>query len=151
MAQVIEAIDVQVPVHISYNQWTQFETFPKFLSVVDEITQIDDKTNHWTVTIAGAKREFDTVITEQIPDDRIAWTSTGGEVDHAGVVTFHKLSDTTSRVTVQIDWEPEGFIESAGAALHIPNAAVKKELTNFKDYIDAHGIADGAWRGTVEN
>ena len=151
MAQVIEAIDVQVPVHISYNQWTQFEEFPQFLTFVESITQVDDTHNHWVVNIAGQKREFDTVISEQIPDDRIAWTSTGGEVDHAGVVTFHKLSDTTSRVTVQIDWEPEGFIESAGAALHIPNAAVKKELTNFKDYIDAHGIADGAWRGTVEN
>ena len=150
MAQVIEAIDVNVPVHISYNQWTQFETFPKFLSMVNEITQVDEKTNHWSVTVAGAKREFDTVITEQIPDDRIAWTSTGGEVDHAGVVTFHKLSDTTSRVTVQIDWEPQGLLEKAGSLVGAGSHAVKKDLQNFKQFIEKQGTATGEWRGDVE-
>ena len=80
-----------------------------------------------------------------------SWTSTGGEVDHAGVVTFHKLSDTTSRVAVQIDWKPEGFIEKAGAALDIPDRAVQAELANFKKFIEEQGHADGAWRGTVEN
>lgn len=151
MAQVVETIDVDVPVNIAYNQWTQFETFPEFLSFVDSITQVDDVTNHWKVSIGGASREFDTVISEQIPDDRVAWTSVGGEVDHAGVVTFHKLSDTSSRVAVQIDWEPEGFIETAGAALDIPDRAVKAELGHFKEYIEKRGIADGAWRGTVDN
>lgn len=151
MAQVIETIDVDVPVTTAYNQWTQFESFPEFLSMVDSITQVDDKTNHWVVTIGGSTREFDTVITEQIPDDRVAWTSTGGEVDHAGVVTFHKLSDTSSRLAVQIDWEPQGFLETAGAALDIPDRAVKAELEHFKDFIEAQGVADGGWRGTVEN
>jgi len=151
MAQVVETIDVDVPVGTAYNQWTQFEEFPQFLSFVESITQTDDTHNHWKVNIAGATREFDTVVTEQIPDDRIAWTSKGGEVDHAGVVTFHKLSDTTSRLAVQIDWEPEGFLERAGAALDIPDRAVKGELVNFKKFIEARGSADGAWRGTVEN
>jgi uncharacterized membrane protein len=150
MAQVVETIDINVPVNVAYNQWTQFESFPGFLSFVEEIVQKDDTHSHWRVKIAGNEREFDTVISEQIPDHRIAWTSTGGEVDHAGVVTFHKLSDTTSRVAAQIDWEPEGFIESVGAALHIPNAAVKSELERFKKFIETHG-AEGAWRGTVEN
>lgn len=151
MAQVLQTIDVDVPVNISYNQWTQFEEFPKFLSVVDSITQQDETHNHWVVSIAGNTREFDTVITEQIPDDRIAWTSTGGEVDHAGVVTFHRLSDTSSRVAVQIDWETTGFIEKAGAALDVPDHAVKAELANYKKYIKEQGTADGAWRGSVEN
>jgi uncharacterized membrane protein len=151
MAQVIQTVDVDVPVTVSYNQWTQFEEFPQFLSFVDSITQQDDTHNHWVVNIAGSTREFDTVISEQIPDDRIAWTSTGGEVDHAGVVTFHKLSDTTSRLAVQIDWEPEGFLEKAGAALDVPDRAVKAELENFKKFIESRGSADGAWRGTVEN
>ena len=132
MAQVVETIDVDVPVNIAYNQWTQFETFPLFLSVVDEITQVDDKTNHWTVSVAGVTREFETVITEQLPDDRIAWTSERGDVDHAGVVTFHKLSDTTSRVTVQLDWEPEGLIEKVGSVVGVGSHAVKKDLKNFK-------------------
>jgi len=151
MAQVVETVDVDVPVTVAYNQWTQFESFPNFLSMVDTITQIDDVTNHWVVSIGGATREFDTVITEQVPDDRIAWTSTGGEVYHGGVVTFHKLSDTTSRLAVQIDWEPKGILEAAGAALDIPDRAVKAELINFKEYIEGSGTADGSWRGTVEN
>ena len=151
MAQVVQTIDVDVPVSTSYNQWTQFEEFPKFLSFVEQITQQDSTHNHWKVNIAGGEREFDTVITEQIPDDRIAWTSTGGEVDHAGVVTFHKLSDTSSRVAVQIDWTPKGFIEKAGAALDVPDRAVHAELEHFKEFIERNGGEDGAWRGTVEN
>ncbi len=111
--------------------------------------QIDDTHVHWKVNVAGQTREFDTVITEQIPDDRIAWTSTGGEVDHAGVVTFHKLSDDTSRVTAQIDWEPEGFIEKMGSGLGVVSGAVKHELAKFKDFIEERGAEDGAWRGTV--
>ena len=150
MAQIVKTVDVDVPVSTSYNQWTQFEEFPQFLSFVQSIDQVDDTHNHWKVNIAGADRESDTVISEQIPDDRIAWTSTGGEVDHAGVVTFHKLSDTTSRVAVQIDWDPEGLLEKAGAALNIPDHAVSAELDNFKKFIESRGTADGAWRGTVE-
>ncbi len=151
MSQIIQTIDVDVPVTASYNQWTQFEEFPKFLSFVKQITQQDDTHNHWVVNVAGGEREFDTVITEQLPEDRIAWTSTGGEVDHAGVVTFHKLTDTSSRVAVQIDWEPAGFVERVGAALDVPDRAVKAELENFKRFIEERGVADGAWRGTVEN
>jgi uncharacterized membrane protein len=151
MAQVVETIDVDVPVSTAYNQWTQFEEFPQFLSFVEAITQTDDTHLRWKVNIAGGVREFDTVITEQLPDDRVAWTSTGGEVDHAGVVTFHRISDTSSRVAVQIDWEPEGFVEKAGAALDIPGRAVKAELQNFKEFIEGRGTEDGAWRGTVEN
>lgn len=151
MAQVIQTVDVEVPVKTAYDQWTQFEEFPEFLSFVEQVDQTDDTHNHWKVNIAGGEREFDTVVTEQLPDDRIAWTSTGGEVDHAGVVTFHKLSESTSRVAVQIDWEPQGFIERAGAALDIPDRAVKAELENFKKFIEARGTADGTWRGTVTN
>jgi uncharacterized membrane protein len=150
MAQILKTVDVDVPVTQSYNQWTQFEEFPQFLSFVESITQVDDTHQHWKVKIAGAEREFDTVIAEQVPDDRIAWTSTGGEVDHAGVVTFHRLSDTTSRVAVQIDWDPDGLLEKAGAALNIPDHAVSAELGNFKEFIESRGTADGAWRGTVE-
>ena len=150
MAQVVETIDVDVPVRTSYNQWTQFEEFPKFLTFVENITQTDDTHSHWTVNIAGAKREFDTVISEQIPDDRIAWTSTGGEVDHAGVITFHKIDDGKSRLAVQIDWEPKGFVEKAGAVLGVDDKAVKAQLAEFKKFIESRGVEDGAWRGEVE-
>lgn len=151
MAQVVQTIDLDVPVTPAYNQWTQFEEFPRFLTFVESITQQDDTHNHWVVNILGGKREFDTVITEQLPDDRIAWTSTGGQVDHAGVVTFHKLSDTTSRMAVQIDWDPEGLLEKAGAILNVPDRVVHSELIKFKEFIESQRSADGAWRGTIEN
>ena len=151
MDQVVETIDIDVPVHIAYNQWTQFETFGKFLPEVESVTQLDDVRNAWTVKVAGATREFTTVITEQIPDDRIAWTSVDGEVNHAGVVTFHKLSDTSSRLAAQIDWDPDTAVEKIGAALNIPGHAVKHALTRFKEHIESQGIAEGAWRGSVDN
>ena len=107
MATIIETIDVEATVNTAYNQWTQFETFPEFLSFVESIQQIDDTQLHWKVQIGGVEREFKAEITEQHPDERVAWRSIEGEAKHAGVVTFHKLSETSSRVTVQLDWEPE--------------------------------------------
>ena len=151
MAQVIEAIDIDVPVRVAYNQWTQFETFPKFLSFVEEIVQIDATHTHWTVKIAGVERVFDAVITEQHPDERVAWTSTGGEEDHGGVVTFHKLSDTTSRVTVQLDWASDGFLEKVGAVFGVDDHIIKSDLKNFKKFIEAADSETGAWRGNVDN
>ncbi|MET0989118.1 MAG: SRPBCC family protein [Glaciihabitans sp.] len=151
MAQIIESIDVDVPVTTSYNQWTQFESFPQFLSFVESIVQIDDTHTHWKVKIAGAEREFDAVITEQHSDERVAWNSTGGDENHAGVVTFHKLSDTSSRVTVQLDWTPTGILEKAGAVFGVDDHAIKKDLENFKKFIESQATATGAWRGDVQN
>jgi len=151
MSQIIEAIDVDVPVSTAYNQWTQFESFPHFLSFVESITQLDDTHNHWTVKVGGVEREFDAEITEQHPDERVAWKSIGGEVRQAGVVTFHKLSDSTGRVTVQLDWEPEGFVENVGAAFGVDDASVKRDLKNFKTFIEDEGNANGGWRGEVTN
>ncbi len=148
MSQVIETIDVDVPVDQAYNQWTQFETFPQFLSYVKEITQQDDTHNHWTVNIGGVQREFDTVVTEQHPDERVAWTTVNGK-DHAGVVTFHKLGQNETRVTVQLDWEAETFAEKVGELLNIDDHAIKKDLKQFKSFIESRPSETGAWRGDV--
>lgn len=150
MSQIIETIDVDVPVRTAYNQWTQFESFPHFLDEVESITQTDDTHTHWTVKVAGATREFDAEITEQHPDERVAWNSIGGETEHAGVVTFHKLSDVETRVTVQIDWEPEGLAEKLGSLVGVGSHAVKKDLKNFKEFIETQGGATGSWRGDVK-
>ena len=150
MAQVIETIDVDVPVTTAYNQWTQFESFPHFLSMVKSITQLDDETTHWVVQVAGVEREFDARITEQLPDERVAWNSITGSDNHAGVVTFHKLTDTSSRVTVQMDWEPEGLVEKAGAVLGFDDRSVKADLKNFKEFIEKKGSETGAWRGEID-
>jgi uncharacterized membrane protein len=150
MVQIIETIDVHVPVDIAYNQWTQFESFPHFLDEVESIVQIDDTHNRWTVKVGGATREFDAEITEQHPDERVAWKSIGGDTEHAGVVTFHKLDELTTRVTVQIDWEPEGLLEKVGSLVGAGSHAVKKDLKNFKEFIEKRGAETGAWRGDVD-
>jgi uncharacterized membrane protein len=151
MAQVIETVDVDVPVTTAYNQWTQFESFPQFLDFVESIRQTDATHTHWKIKIGGAEREFDAVTTEQHPDERIAWNSTGGDENQAGVVTFHKLSDSTSRVTVQLDWEPTGVAEKVGAVVGVDNHAIKKDLQNFKQFIETQSSETGAWRGDVKN
>ncbi|MGM1018663.1 MAG: SRPBCC family protein [Actinomycetota bacterium] len=151
MARVIETVDVAVPVQTAYNQWTQFEEFPRFLSFVRSVTQIDDKTTHWAIEIGGVAREFDAEIAEQHPDERVAWNSIGGEENHAGVVTFHKLADRETRVTVQLDWEPTHLAEKAAALIGFDDHAIKKDLANFKEFIEARGDETGAWRGDVQN
>ena len=149
MSTVEESIDVNVPVRTAYNQWTQFEQFPQFMEGVEEIRQLDDTHTHWRTKIAGVEREFDAEITEQHPDHRVAWRSTGG-TDNAGVVTFHRLDDATTRVMVQLDTEPEGIVEQAGDKLGLVKRRVKGDLDRFKELIEAHGTESGAWRGEVE-
>jgi uncharacterized membrane protein len=149
MASIIETIDVRVPVRTAYEQWTQFETFPSFMEGVERVTQIDDTQLHWVATIAGKREEWDAEITEQHPDERVAWTSTSG-ARNAGVVTFHHLSDATSRVTLQMDWTPEGVAETVGEKLGLDSRRVKGDLERFKTFIEARGSSTGSWDGTVE-
>ena len=151
MSQIQQSIDVEVPVRTADNQWTQFESFPQFMSGVESITQLDDKRLHWVTSIAGVEREFDAEITEQHPDERVAWASTGGESKHAGVVTFHKLDDDKSRVMVQIDWTPTDLVEKIGSAVNIDDHRVKGDLERFKQFIESQGHETGAWRGDVDN
>ena len=149
MASVTESIDVEVPVSAVYNQWTQFESFPQFMGGVEQIRQTDDTHTHWTTSVNGVTREFDTEITEQHPDERVAWKSTDGTT-HAGVVTFHRLEQSRTRVTVQLDWQPEGLVEKAGAAVGVDDHRVKADLKRFKEFIESRGNETGAWRGDVE-
>ena len=148
MAEVTESVEVDVPVRTAYNQWTQFEQFPEFMDGVKQVEQLDDTRLHWVAEIAGRSKEWDAQITEQIPDERVAWTSTTG-ARNAGVVTFHRLEDARTRVTLQMDVEPEGPIESAGAALGALQSQVKGDLERFKRYIEERGQETGAWRGEV--
>ncbi|WFE19816.1 SRPBCC family protein [Solwaraspora sp. WMMD937] len=149
MGAVTEYVDVAVPVRAAYNQWTQFEEFPQFMEGVSEVTQVSETLTHWTTEIAGVSREFDAKITEQIPDERVAWTATGG-VKQAGVITFHRLDDTHTRVTAQMEFDPEGIAEQAGDKLGIVDRRVKGDMKRFKDFIESrHGVETGAWRGEV--
>ena len=149
MSSVTESVDVEVPISTVYNQWTQFESFPEFMGGVDEITQLDDIHTHWVISVAGAHREFDAEITEQHPEERVAWKSTDGTT-HAGVITFHRLGAATTRVTAQIDWQPDSLAEKAGAVVGVDDRQVKADLARFKEFIEKRGAETGAWRGNVE-
>jgi uncharacterized membrane protein len=142
-------IEVDVPVRTAYDQWTQFESFPRFMSGVESVRQLDDTSTHWIVSIAGVKREFDADISDQVPDDHVAWRSTTAEVAHRGRVDFRSISADRTRVALTIEWEPEGFVEKAGAALQLDDAQVKRDLHRFKEFIEKRDVETGAWRGEV--
>jgi len=148
MTTIIKTIDVDVPIGTAYNQWTQFESFPEFMSGVDKVEQLDDRSLLWHVSIAGVTRRFEATITEQHPEQRVAWKSVDGTT-HAGVVTFHKLDDNTTRVTVQLEWEPQGALEKAASMVNVDEHQVAKDLERFKAFIEARGTESGAWRDTV--
>lgn len=149
MAKIEKSIDVNVPVREAYNQWTQFETFPQFMDGVESVTQQGDTNLHWVAEVAGKRQEWDAKITEQTPDQRIAWTSTTGD-RNAGAVNFHRLDDNQTRITLTMDVEPSGALEKVGTALGIPGGQVEGDLKRFKEFIEARGTATGGWRGEVE-
>jgi uncharacterized membrane protein len=146
--QIEESVEVEVPIRTAYNQWTQFEDFPQFMEGVEEVRQLDDVRLHWKAQIAGVRREWDAEITEQKPEERVAWASTEGAAN-AGVVTFHRLSDDRTKVMLQLDFEPEGFAETAADVLGIVSRRAKGDLQRFKGFIEARGAETGAWRGEV--
>jgi uncharacterized membrane protein len=148
MSKFEKSIEVDAPVRTVYNQWTQFEEFPAFMEGVREVKQLNDTLLHWRAEIGGQEREWDAEITEQLPDLRIAWRSTTGALN-AGVVTFHRLSDTRSKVMLQMDYDPQGFVESAGDAIGMVSRRVQGDLERFKEFIEMRGTETGAWRGQV--
>jgi uncharacterized membrane protein len=148
MSTIEQSIDVEVPISTAYNQWTQFESFPDFMDGVEEVRQLDDTHLHWKAKIAGVEREWDAEVTEQHPDERVAWKSTSGQ-HNAGVVTFHKLDDQKTRVMLQQDVETEGIIEKVGDALGMIERQAKGDLKRFKELIESRGSESGSWRGDV--
>ena len=149
MSTIEKSIDVHVPVRTAYNQWTQFEEFPRFMEGIQSVRQLDDTHLHFVANVGGRTKEWDAEITEQEPDMRIAWASTSG-AKNGGVVTFHHISERTTRVTLQMDWEPQGIVQNVGDKLGFDERRVKGDLERFKTFIEDRGAATGAWRGTVE-
>ena len=149
MTEIQQHVDVNCPVRTVYDQYTQFEQFPQFMDGVEQVRQLDDRTLHWVIDIGGSRREFDAKITEQIPDKRIAWKAIDGKTQ-SGVVTFHRLDDTKTRVNLQMSYDPEGFTENAADALGIISSRVKGDLERFKEFIESRGAETGAWRGNIK-
>jgi uncharacterized membrane protein len=149
MSTIEQSVEVKVPVRTAYNQWTQFEEFPKFMEGVEQVKQLDDVSLHWKAEIAGQVREWDAKISEQTPDQRISWRNVDGATN-AGVVTFHRIDDNTTKVMLQMEFDPEGIVEKAGDALGIVKSRTKGDLERFKEFIESRGQETGAWRGEVE-
>jgi len=148
LARIEEAIVVEVPVSTAYNQWTQFEEFPKFMEGVESIKQIDDTRLHWVAEIGGKREEWDAEIVEQVPDRKIAWRAVDGH-QNSGTVTFEPLGDNQTRINVLMEHETEGLTEALGSALGMDSRRVKGDLERFKELVESRGVESGAWRGEV--
>jgi len=152
MPKVDESIDVRVPVEQAYNQWTQFEEFPKFMEGIQSVQQLDDGHVKWVADVRGETREWTTEITEQRPDERIAWKTIGGEVKNDGIVTFEQLGTDQTRINVEMDVEGESGAENvAGDLLGVVKTQVRGDLERFKQLIESRGEETGAWRGEVQD
>ena len=148
MSTIERSIEVEVPVRTAYNQWTQFEEFPQFMEGVESVRQIDARHLHWVADIGGVRREWDAEITEQHPDERVAWRATSG-TRNAGVVTFHRLDRDRTKIMLQLEVEPEGLVEQAGDRLGLVSRRASGDLERFKEYIEAQGQETGGWRGDI--
>ena len=149
MSTIEKSIDVNVPVRTVYNQWTQFEEFPRFMEGIEEVKQLDEKRLHWRANVGGKEKQWDATITEQAPDQRIAWRNTTGSTN-AGVVTFHFINDNTTRIMLQLEYEPEGVVENVGDIVGVVSRRVQGDLQRFKEFIEARGTETGAWRGKIK-
>jgi uncharacterized membrane protein len=148
MSIIEKAIEVEVPVRTAYNQWTQFEAFPTFMEGVTEVRQLDDRHLLWHAKVGGKEKEWQATIAEQIPDERVAWTSTEGAWN-GGVVTFHRLGQGRTRVMLQMEYDPEGFTENVGDKLGFVSRRVQGDLERFKQMIESRGMETGGWRGEI--
>jgi uncharacterized membrane protein len=150
MPKIEDTIEVQVPVQQAYNQWTQFEDFPKFMDGIQSVQQLDDTHVQWVAEIRGESRQWTTEITEQQPDEKVAWKTIEGEVKNDGVVTFEPMGDAQTRVNVQMDVESDSTAENvAGDLLGVVKSQVRGDLERFKQLIENRDEETGAWRGDV--
>jgi uncharacterized membrane protein len=148
MSTIEKTVVVDVPVRTAYDQWTQFESFPRFMEGVESVEQIDDKRVHWKAEIAGVTREWDAEIVDQTPDQQITWRAVDG-TDNRGTVQFAP-ADAGTRVTVRLDYEPEGLVEKAGDVLNFVEHRVSDDLDRFKEFIETRGAETGEWRGEIK-
>ncbi|MFF7239950.1 SRPBCC family protein [Streptomyces collinus] len=139
-ASLVETVDIQAPVSVAWDLWSDVTRWPAFLSHVRRVDRLDGRRFAWQLQLPGAEKDFVAELTEVIPEDRIAWHTVDG-VDHAGVVTFHRLSDTTSRVTLQIEYDPRGFIEHLGALTNLDSTLANYDLGQFQKLAETAATA----------
>lgn len=150
MSSIKESIEIDVPIRVTYDQWTQFEEFPRFMEGIEKVQQLDDVNLHWVASIAGVHREWDARIIEQVPDERVEWTNLDG-VTNGGVVTFDRLGPQSTRVTLEMEVEPHGLLENVADTLGFIERRAVGDLERFRDFITARGHETGGWRGEVHD
>lgn len=148
MNTIVKSVEVGVPLQTAYDQWTQFEEFPRFMEGVEEVRQVDDRTTHWRTKIAGVTREFDATIDLQRPDHIVAWHATDEE-RQSGRVTFDPIAADRTRVTLAMEWEPKGVAEKIGSGTGLVERRIEGDLQRFRKYIEERGLPTGAWRGDI--
>ena len=146
--KVEKSIEVDAPVRVVYNQWTQFEEFPRFMGGVQQVTQLDDRSLQWVAEIAGVRREWQATILEQVPDEKVAWAAVEGATN-AGAVYFSPLGPDRTSITLHLEYEPEGLVEKAGDALSVVEQQASRDLEKFKTFIEDRDASTGAWRGAI--
>ncbi len=149
MERIEKSIEVLCPVRTVYNQWTQFEDFPRFMAGVKEIRQLDDTHLHWRAEIWGKEKEWDAEITEQVPDQKISWRSTSGDAPNGGTVRFEPLAADRTRVKLTMEYVPQGALEKVADALGVLSKRVQNTVEDFKQFIEKRGAETGGWRGEV--
>lgn len=149
MSAIEESIEVRSPLRAVYDRWTQFEDFPNFMEGISEVRQIDDKHLHWVAEFGGQRHEWDAEVTEQKPDERVAWKNTDGK-ENAGVVTFHRIDDDKTRVMVQMDFVPEGIVETLGNLMGSPGRRVRGDLQRFRELVETGDGQPDGWRGEIK-
>ena len=150
MAQIHKTVEVDVPVSTAYNQWTQFEEFPAFMDGVDEVRQLDDTHLRWVASVAGSRNEWKAEITDQKPDQRVAWRSIEGK-PNSGVVSFEPLGEKRTKVIVDMEFAPDGLAEKVGSAVGADDRRVEADLGRFKQMIESRRVESGEWRGKVSD
>ena len=149
MGATTHSLEVNAPLRAVYNQWTQFEEFPRFMEGVREIRQQGARTLFWKVNIGGKDKEWEAEILEQVPDTRIVWQSVDG-TENRGMIQFEPLDSERTRITLTIEYKPEGILEMAGDALGIPSSQVEGDLKRFRDFIEKKEMKTETWRGRIE-
>jgi len=149
MGKIQQSIDVNAPISTVYNQWTQFEEFPRFMDGIESVAQLNDTTLEWHANIAGNDETWTAKIMEQEPDQRVRWESTSGARNN-GEVSFERLDAGSTRVNLVMDWEPRGAVQKTGEALGFDERQVEGDLKRFKEFIESRAGETGAWRGTIE-
>ena len=145
-----QSVDVAVPIKVAYDQWTQFEEWPRFMHRLESVDQIDESTVAFSAKVWGVNKRFEAKILEQRPEERIEWDVSQG-LAHIGVVTFHELSKRLTRIEVTLDVEPDSLVEKAARGMRFIKRAVRGDLHRFKAYVELNEEAEDGWRGTIDH